>query len=216
VYVVLILLAGIGLSLFVYYSHVNDPSLPIKDGKVQADGVFPHFVATRLPVGFAGLLMAAIMAASSMTPGINTIAGVLTLDFHRRARPGLTPADQLRWARRYALLVGLASTLLAGLLKNTGGLYNLIQVILGVFAGPLLACMVIAMQAWRVSGRSMAAGLLAGSAAGIVATQTSLAALWVAPLAAGATALTSIALSAIGAALPSRPVSAASSNTSIP
>ena len=197
VYIVLILLAGIGLSLFVYYSHVSDPTLPMKNGVVDADGVFPHFVATRLPTGFAGLLMAAIMAASSMTPGINTVAGVLTLDFHARARPDMPGEQKLRWARRYALLVGLSSTLIAGLLRNTAGLSNLIQVILGVFAGPLLACMVLAMTSWRISGAAMTIGLLLGSAAGIAATRTSVAALWVAPIAVTVTAATALFLSTV-------------------
>ena len=64
--------------------------------------MFPHFVATRLPVGVAGLLLAALLAATSIPSGINTLAGVLTLDFHARLDRDMTERKQL--------VVGRAST----------------------------------------------------------------------------------------------------------
>lgn len=73
VFIVIGLLTLVGLSLFVFYAHVNDRALP-----TGPDQVFPHFVATRLPVGVAGLLLAALLAATSIPSGINTVAAVLT------------------------------------------------------------------------------------------------------------------------------------------
>ena len=77
--VVLGLLSGVGLSLYVFFHHAPDPSLP-----ANPDQIFPHFVSTRLPVGVAGLLLAALLAATSIPSGINTLAGVLTLEGNRR------------------------------------------------------------------------------------------------------------------------------------
>jgi SSS family solute:Na+ symporter len=201
VYAILILLAAIGMSLFVYYSHVPDPTLPMRNGVIDADRVFPHFVATRLPTGIAGLLMAAIMAASSMTPGINTVAGVLTVDFHARIWPRTSKAQQLRWARYYSLIVGVASTIVAGLLADARGLFELVQVILGVFSGPLLACVVLAVSGIRLSGRAMSIGMVVGCLVGIAATRTSLAGLWVAPLSVITSMLVSLAVGLLDGSL---------------
>jgi Na+/proline symporter len=175
VYVVLILLAGIGLSLSVYYAHVSDPTLPMKNGVVNADAVFPHFVANNLPIGMAGLIIAAIMAASSMTPGINTVAGVMTVDFHARIWPDTSKQQQVRLARIYSLIIGLVATLVACCLKDARGLFELVMVMVGVFAGPLLACVALSATQVRCTPLGMSVGMIVGCAGAMVATRTSLA-----------------------------------------
>jgi Na+/proline symporter len=145
--------------------------------------------------------MAAIMAASSMTPGINTVAGVLTVDFHARIWPRTSKQQQLRWARYYSLIVGVASTIVAGSLADARGLFELVQVILGVFAGPLLACVVLAVAGVRLSGRAMSIGMIVGCLVGIAATRTSLAGLWVAPLAVLTSTLVSFAVGVLDGSL---------------
>ena len=190
VVIVVSLLSLVGLSLFVFYSHTTDPNLPSK-----ADQVFPHFVATRLPVGVAGLLLAALLAATSIPSGINTLAAVLTLDFHARLKADLTPARQVWWGRFYSLVIGLAATMAAGLVSRLGTLFELSQIILGVFAGPLLSCIVLAVGGWRCTGRAMIAGMLLGWGAGVAVTWSGAAALWVAPSAALTTLLAALLLS---------------------
>lgn len=192
VLLVLALLAGVGLSLFVFYSHVDDPSLPTK-----TDQVFPHFVATRLPVGLCGLLLAALLAAtmSSLTSGINALAGVLTLDFRERFGPPMHDAQKLRFAKLASLAIGLAATLSAGLVAQLGTLFDATQVILGVFAGPLLSCVVLSVTSVRCGGLAMAVGLIAGAALGIaVRAYSPVAVLWIAPIAAAATAVLAVGL----------------------
>lgn len=174
--IVVTLLSLVGLSMFAYYSHTNDPTLPIK-----ADEVFPHFVATRLPVGVAGLLLAALLAATGIPSGINALASVLTIDFHARFRPGMTPAQGIWWGRVYSLLLGLVTTLTAGFLSKLGTIFEMSQVILGVFAGPLLTCVAVAVAGWRCTGPAMIAGMVTGWVIGIAVTWSDAAAPWVAP-----------------------------------
>lgn len=178
--IVLALLGMVGLSLFVYYSHTVDPDLPTK-----ADQVFPHFVQTKLPVGIAGLLLAALLAATSIPSGINTLAGVITLDFRMRFGPPMTEAQQLRFAKVISLLIGLAATGAAGIVGKLGTLFDLTQVVLGVFAGPLLACVMMSVSRLRASGEAMTIGLMCGSLLGVLLVMfTKIAALWISPLAA--------------------------------
>ncbi len=188
VVIVVSLLSLVGLSLNVYYSHSSDPTLP-----GRADEVFPHFVATRLPVGVAGLLLAALLASTGLPSGINTLASVLTLDFHARFRTGMTPAQQVWWGRFYSIVIGLLATVAAGFISKLGTLFELSQIILGLFAGPLLSCVIIAVGGWRCSGRAMIFGMLLGSLAGLVVTSSGIAAPWVAPSAALTTLVTALA-----------------------
>ncbi len=78
----------------------------------------------------------------------------------------------------------------AGLVSLMGkDLFDLTQVVLGVFAGPLLACMVLAVSNIRIHGKAMNIGLVAGIVAGVSAVFTPLAVLWISPLSTATTAL---------------------------
>lgn len=186
VLIVLTLLMGVGLSTFTWYHYVPDPHLP-----TNADKVFPHFIATELPTGISGLLLAALLAAtmSSMTSGINALAGTITLDFRTRLGPAMSPPQAMRFARRTSWLVGLASTLAAGFVDRLGTIFQLTQIILGVFAGPLLVAVLLAVTQARIRGAALVAGLITGGLLGMLAAYSPhIAALWVAPIAATGTA----------------------------
>src|ERR1051325_11658759 len=190
VVVVVVLLTLVGLSMRAYYTYTNDPTLP-----ASADEIFPHFVSPRLPTGAAGLLLAALLAATGIPSGINALAAVLTLDFHARIRTGMTAAQQVWWGRFYSLLIGLLATIAAGIVSKLGTLFELSQTILGLFAGPLLSCVVIAVGVWHCTGRAMVIGLLLGWMAGAAVRWSGAAAPWVAPSAAITTAVVALVLS---------------------
>jgi SSS family solute:Na+ symporter len=190
VVIVVLLLTMVGLSLFVFYNSVADPSIP-----ARADEVFPFFVATRLPIGIAGLLLAALLAATSIPSGINTLAGVLTLDFHARLRRDLTDAQLANWGKFYSLVIGLAATAAAGVVSRLGSLFEASQVILGWFAGPLLSCIVVAVGPWRCRGWAMVTGMLTGWTAGMGVRYAGASALWVAPVSALLTVVVALGLS---------------------
>ncbi len=187
VIVVLLLLVGVGLAINVWYRVTDDPNLPS-----AVDQIFPYFIASELPSGVSGLLLAALIAAtmSSMTSGINTLAGAATMDFRTRLGPTMTAKGQLHFGRWASLIIGLVCTAIAGVVHRLGTLFDLTQIILGVFAGPLLVCLLLSVGPVRLSGRWMTAGLLAGSLTGwLTVRSAAVAPLWVAPAAAAATAI---------------------------
>ena len=75
----------IGLVLFVYYQHngAATPAVP--------ERIYPQFVWDHLPVGLAGLVIAAILAAamSNLSAALNALASTTVMDFYRPMRPGL-------------------------------------------------------------------------------------------------------------------------------
>jgi SSS family solute:Na+ symporter len=186
VILVLALLTSVGLAMFVFYRFVPDTTRP-----ENIDQIFPHFIAHELPVGISGLVLAAILAAtmSSMTSGINALAATVTLDLMPRIARPLTSTEQLRFAKACSCVVGVVSTLLAGVVNRLGTLFDLSQIILGVFAGPLLIVVLLSVVDRRISPRGMIAGLLLGCLAGSGVALSPVASLWTAPVSAGCTLL---------------------------
>lgn len=186
---ILILLAIIGLSLVVWYKYVPDSRLP-----QQVDKIFPYFVSANLPAGISGLLLAAILAAtiSSMTAGINALASSITYDFRSRFGAKMTPSAQLRFGRICSLIIGLASTMAAGLVSKIGTIFDITQTLLGLFLGPLFACMVIAVLGKPVKSIIMIFAIIAGVAAGGCVIALKFSSLWIASVAFAVTFIISI------------------------
>src|SRR5439155_1752446 len=70
----------VGVALFAFYRHFP-PSTPFS----RVDRIFPTFVATQLPRGLAGLLIAAILAAamSNLSAAFNSLASTSVVDFYK-------------------------------------------------------------------------------------------------------------------------------------
>ncbi len=150
-----------------------------------ADRVFPTFVSTYLPPGAPGIIFAAILAAtmSSMTSGINSLAGCLTMDFVGRLKPNYGHREKLFFARGASIMIGVLATLAAGLVQHMGSIFDISQAVIGVFLGTLLACMLFTISFLKVSSRLMMAGMLSGTVAGWFVAFSAASSLWVAPTA---------------------------------
>lgn len=111
----------IGISLFVFYVAHPDPAVLGIDGgavtyTMRADTVYPYFIATQLPRGMAGLLIAAIFAAamSSIDSLMNSASTVCVEDFYRRFSKTVRTDRHYLWvARGLTVLWGLLATCLA-------------------------------------------------------------------------------------------------------
>jgi len=79
--IVNIFLGMLGFALFAYFSKYGNAN-----GAVDADKLFPHFIANELPVGVSGLVIAGLLAAamSSLSSGINSSCSVISTDFVER------------------------------------------------------------------------------------------------------------------------------------
>ena len=77
----------IGAGLFVFYG--QHPALLTVHG---SDRLFPAFIVQQMPVGVAGLLIAAILAAamSNLSAALNSLSSTTIVDFYLRLRPGAT------------------------------------------------------------------------------------------------------------------------------
>lgn len=85
----------IGLLLYVYY---GDNRLPAPE---HLDRLYPLFIWNSLPVGVAGLAIAAILAAAmaNLSAALNALASTTVVDFLRVWARNLSETRSLQWAR---------------------------------------------------------------------------------------------------------------------
>ncbi|MEM1109640.1 MAG: sodium/solute symporter [Planctomycetota bacterium] len=97
-----------GLSLFAFF-HENPQTL---DPTMDMDQVVPLFIVQKLPVGIAGLIVAAIFAASmsTLSSSMNSVATLIGEDFYRRFNPNATDKGRLRLMKVASLCTGVIGT----------------------------------------------------------------------------------------------------------
>ena len=106
----------------------------------KGDKVLPAFLVQRMPAGLAGLMLAAIFAASmsSLDSAIHSMSTCFLVDIARR--------KNLRLARLCTVVIGIIATV--GALAAAEAETTLLQTMvtwLGIFAGPLLGLFLIGM-----------------------------------------------------------------------
>jgi Na+/proline symporter len=178
--VVVLTLVAIGLLLWLWYRHHPDPLRP-----AQPDRLVSYFIAQELPAGLSGLLIAAVLAAtmSSMTSGINALAGAVTNDWVVPLGRKRSPVELYRFSRRASFVIGIVATLSAGLIERMGSILDATQIVMGLFLGPMLACMMLAVARTRATSASMLWGMALGLVAGTGVTLSPATSLWVSPVA---------------------------------
>ncbi|MCR4852058.1 MAG: sodium:solute symporter [Prevotella sp.] len=131
----------VGTCLFVYYK-VNAGLLP--EG-IKSDEVFPYFIATELPIGITGLIIAALAAGaiSSIDSDVNCISAIVVEDYYGRFHKNASDKQKLRVGRLSVLVIGVLSIFIAllyvawggeGVLGTLFGLYAIVSAgIVGIF-----------------------------------------------------------------------------------
>ena len=124
----------------------------------KGDKVLPAFLAQRMPAGLAGLMLAAIFAASmsSLDSAIHSMSTSFMVDIAKRRG--------LRLARLCTVVIGIIATL--GALAAAEAETTLLETMvawLGMFAGPLLGLFLIGMTTRRSSEVDALIGVAVGS-----------------------------------------------------
>ena len=161
----------LGVALWTFYqSHADKiPTL------AKQDQIFPWFIAHELPVGFSGLVLAAVAAAtmSTLSANLNSAATAITTDFYKRlvCRRGVRTASE---EDRKTLLCGKVSTVVIGLLGGAlalvlanmeiGSIYDVFLKFLGVLTGGLACLFLMGRFFPFVNGRGAFVGLVANYA----------------------------------------------------
>jgi SSS family solute:Na+ symporter len=152
------LFLGIGVLLFVYYhdAHLVKPQ--------ALDRIYPEFVWRHLPVGVAGLVTAAIMAAAmaNLSAALNSLASTTVIDFAPLVRA--TPAASLKLARSMTVVWGIVLVAIGMLARHWGSVLESGLSIASVTLGLLLGVFLLGVLTRRVREWAAMAGVLAGLA----------------------------------------------------
>lgn len=152
----------IGVLLFVYY---QDQGLP---KPAQTDRIYPAFIWNNLPVGIAGLVIAAILAAamSNLSAALNALASTSIMDFYRplllRRRAAIDENRLLQLAKWSTVAwggvlfaVGLIARRVPSVLEAGLGIASILY-------GSLLGVFILGLLTRRVGEVAAMTGMMAG------------------------------------------------------
>jgi SSS family solute:Na+ symporter len=162
--VVLVVFYFIGTALYTYYK--TQPG-ELNFVMQNTDAIFPHFIMSKMPVGVAGLLIAAIFSAtmSTVSSNVNSISTAFTSDFYRHFFPGAPDKKQLKVARWSGVFFGSIGVALALLMATLSilSLFDYFNSILGLMASGLGALFLMGIFFPRIGAKSALIGFVLGS-----------------------------------------------------
>jgi SSS family solute:Na+ symporter len=138
--VITTLLMFVGFSVMGFYN-IHPNLLPSGTNiSVEADFLFPHFIANQFPPGMSGLVIAALFSASmsSLSSGVNSVGSIVTADIIPVLFKNRKNIDTIRNIRVISVLIGIVAILLSLAIQFVPG--NIIEVTAktnGLFIAPL-------------------------------------------------------------------------------
>jgi SSS family transporter len=155
VFVLFSLFLVIGALLFVYYreNHLAPPS--------PLDRLYPEFVWNSLPIGVAGLVMAAILAAAmaNLSAALNSLASATVVDFF-----GKDKTRALGVARGATIVWGGVLVAIGLVARHWGSVLESGLSIASVTLGVLLGVFLLGVLTKRVGQNAATIGVIAGLA----------------------------------------------------
>ena len=148
--------------------------IPLKaDGSsIDGDQVFPTLVATLLPVGLRGLVVAGLLSAlmSSLASLFNSCATLFTIDIYEKLKPGRSDRHYVRIGRIATGAVVIAGLVWIPIMKAMagGGIYKYLQSVQGYLAPPITAVFLLGLFWKRINATGAFAGLIIGFTLGML------------------------------------------------
>ena len=135
----------------------------------QSQKAFPLLVATILPIGIRGIVVAGLLAAlmSSLAGVFNASSTLFTMDFYARLKPQASQR-QLVWVGRIATTVMVLIGLLwIPVISGGRGLYDYLQTVQGYLAPPIFVVFFFGVFNKRLNHKGCLAALVTGFVLGL-------------------------------------------------
>ncbi|MBD3288276.1 sodium/solute symporter, partial [candidate division KSB1 bacterium] len=141
----------IGTGLFAFFK-ITSASLP---PDVTAEGVFPHFILTQIPVGLTGLIISALIAAavSSLDSDLNCLSAIGVEDYYVRFKPNSTDKQRLIMGKILVVISGLAAMFVATLyiLAGSEGVLGIVFALYAIFSGGIAGMFLLGLFSKRAN-----------------------------------------------------------------
>ena len=156
-----ILFFSIGTGLYVFFK--MHPEM-LDAGMSNTDSIYPHFIMCELPVGLAGLLIAAVFAAamSTLSANINSTATVLTEDFYMKFAREAEDRKKLRFAKYSGMAIGGFGVIMAVALAmfNIASLWDQFNFFLGLLTSGLGGLFLMGIMTKRIGTKAALTGFV--------------------------------------------------------
>ncbi len=151
----------IGTGLFVFYKITNAALPP----DITAEGVFPHFILTQIPVGLTGLIISALIAAavSSLDSDLNCLSAIGVEDYYVRFKPNSTDRQRLVFGKILVIISGLAAMFVATLyiLAGSEGVLGIVFALYAIFSGGIAGMFLLGLFSKRANKQGLYIGIAA-------------------------------------------------------
>jgi SSS family transporter len=117
----------IGAGLYVFYG--LHPTV-----FASADRIFPTFIVREMPIGMAGLMVAAILAAamSNLSAALNSLSSTTVVDFYMRWRPAADDRERIMISRASTVMWALVLFAIAVYSIQVGGKGHVVEIGLSI------------------------------------------------------------------------------------
>ena len=117
----------IGAGLYVFYG--RHPAV-----FASADRIFPTFIVREMPIGIAGLMVAAILAAamSNLSAALNSLSSTTVVDFYMRWRPAAEDRERIMISRASTVMWALVLFAIAVYSIQVGGKGHVVEIGLSI------------------------------------------------------------------------------------
>ncbi|WP_440006363.1 sodium:solute symporter [Aeromonas sp. 102P] len=157
---------AIGSGLFVFYGQ-NQQLLP--EG-FNTGGILPFFVVTEMPMGIAGLIIAAIIAAaqSSISSSLNSISSCFNSDIYIRLVNAKSSAEKrMKIAKQVIIAAGLFSSFATIwlVMSNESEIWDAFNSLIGLMGGPMTGLFMLGIFFKRANATGAFVGIIVSIAA---------------------------------------------------
>ncbi len=129
----------IGAGLWVFYGMATTPGAPHLASEMWArttspDRLFPTFITEQMPVGIAGLLIAAILAAamSNLSAALNSLSSTTIVDFYIRFKPQTSDRERTLMSKASTALWAIVLFAIAIISLHNGGKGHVVEIGLSI------------------------------------------------------------------------------------
>lgn len=135
----------------------------------NAQQAFPLLVATILPAGIRGLVVAGLLAAlmSSLAGVFNASSTLFTMDFYSKFNPGASEKSLVRIGRIATGVMVVIGLLWIPVIQGSRGLYDYLQSVQGYLAPPIFVVFFFGVFMKRLNAKGCLAALGVGFAMGL-------------------------------------------------
>jgi len=179
----LFLLIGVGLYVFYTWPGPDMPGLSCETcfrhssvTGLSPDRIFPTFIVHELPIGIAGLLVAAILAAamSNLSAALNSLSSTTVVDFYMHLRPQADARERNLIAKSSTVLWAIVLFAIAVYSIHAGGKGHVVEIglsIASVAYGCLLGVFLLGALTKFATQTGATIGMICGFAVNLVIWQ---------------------------------------------